>query len=727
MRRITTLILLAALCSYFTKGETTPQSQQPKQQVGPGDVVRITTNLVQTDVVVTDKNEQIIKDLTLSDFELTDNGKKQELSFLEFVAVDADKRVEGTPPATPRSIETGVPSSGVSAAELKRVIAFVIDDLTIPIEDMSRLRELLLDFVDNRMMSGDLVTVVRVVGGSGLLEQFSDDKQLLRNSIARLTPKSHPFAGASADFGAVNSAIAPAIDVGDIRGNDTELALPPEDQPDDINLGLRSLMVFSTANSVIASLKSVPGRKSLVLVSGGLPLYQANDQGIIIETQSQQTLPIEEYRSIMTDASSLLHTLTDNASRAGVVINTMDVRGLKSAAVRFDVTPAKSALGGGSIGGGGMDPSFGRTADARLLPTGSDLAGIQGLRTLADATGGVSVVNTNNFRTGLDKILTRSQGYYLLGYSPSEKFDGKFHKLQVKVKREGARIYTRAGYIAKEEGNALAAKTKQEQIVASAVSPLAKRELGVSGIVQHKFLPDGKAALDIQLLIDANKLSFVQSTEGTYQTSFDVVGFVFDASGKNRGGFSETVNANLPPAEYKFAQAQGLSYSASTQLPPGYYQLRAVVRENGSGRLGSISRYIEVPDLSKKKLTMSSLFLFGVDPGQSNKPPDPLQAQRRLSRKQDLRYAAIIYNPKLEGGKPALISQLIVSQGNRVLFKEPEQPLTGPLTGFQVVKIGQLVLSKVAKGTYVLTLAITDTLDKKDRRIFRSIDFTVVD
>lgn len=373
-----------------------------------------------------------------------------------------------------------------------------------------------------------------------------------------------------------------------------------------------------------------------------------------------------------------------------------------------------------------MDPSFGRTADARLLPSSSDLAGIQGLRTLADATGGVATVNTNNFSAGLDKILERSQGYYMLGYSPSEEFNGKFHKIQVKVKRDGVRVYTRAGYIAKEDGNAFVPKTKQEQIVATAVSPLAKRELGVSGIVQHKFLPDGKAALDIQLLIDANKLTFVQSSSGTYQTSFDVVGFVFDASGKNRGGFSETVNTNLLPADYKFAQTQGLSYSASTQLPPGYYQLRAVVRENGSGRLGSISRYIEVPDLSKKKLTMSSLFLFGVDLTQNNKPPDALQAQRRLSRKQDLRYAAIIYNPKLDGGKPALTSQLIISQGNKVLFKEPEQSLTGPITGSQIIKVGQLGLSKVVNGNYVLTLIVTDTLDKK-RRMARSIDFSVVD
>jgi hypothetical protein len=201
---------------------------------------------------------------------------------------------------------------------------------------------------------------------------------------------------------------------------------------------------------------------------------------------------------------------------------------------------------------------------------------------------------------------------------------------------------------------------------------------------------------------------------------------LFDAAGRNRGGFSETVNTNLTADNYKFAQTNGLSYSANTELPPGYYQLRAVVRENGSGRLGSISRYIEVPDLSKKKLAMSSLFLFGVEPGQNNTPPQPLQAQRQLSRKQDLRYAVVIYNPKLEGGKPAIRSQLIVSQANKLLFQEPEQTLRGPLAGIQVIKVGQLGLSKVQVGTYVLTLIVSDSLDKKGRKMSRSIDFTVV-
>src|SRR6185436_18307003 len=112
----------------------------------PEDIIRISTELVQTDVVVTDKNDRIISDLKLEDFELYDNGKKQDLRFLEFVSVASPRRVEGARPAglPAEAEETG--NTGVAARDLKRVVAFVIDDLTMEIPDIEPVRKLLRDF-----------------------------------------------------------------------------------------------------------------------------------------------------------------------------------------------------------------------------------------------------------------------------------------------------------------------------------------------------------------------------------------------------------------------------------------------------------------------------------------------------------------------------------------------------------------------------------------------------
>src|ERR1700674_5954162 len=129
MERIVALILSAgvAVSAVFAQ---TPQTQKPQQEVEPSDIIRITTSLVQTDVVVTDKNDQIIKDLKLEDFELYDNGKKQEIKFMEFVGAESPRRTEGERPALPSAVEPAG-ASGIVAKDLKRVIAFVLDDLNI--------------------------------------------------------------------------------------------------------------------------------------------------------------------------------------------------------------------------------------------------------------------------------------------------------------------------------------------------------------------------------------------------------------------------------------------------------------------------------------------------------------------------------------------------------------------------------------------------------------------
>src|ERR1041385_2454246 len=115
-------VLLLTVAVLGQQTTTTTQKSREDQE----DVIRITTSLVQTDVVVTDKNDQIIPDLKLEDFELYDNGKKQELKFMEFVGTEGPRRSEGDRSGLPSYVETPA-VNGISTKDLKRVIAFVID------------------------------------------------------------------------------------------------------------------------------------------------------------------------------------------------------------------------------------------------------------------------------------------------------------------------------------------------------------------------------------------------------------------------------------------------------------------------------------------------------------------------------------------------------------------------------------------------------------------------
>lgn len=725
MKKSLALFLAAAILSVGVNAQQKPAPQRPQQPEDEEDVVRISSELVQTSVVVTDKNDRVVNDLKRDDFEVYENGRKQDVKFMEFVGIDGERRAEGAGAALPEGARI---ERELSAKDVRRVIAFVVDDLTIPYADMITVRKTLRDFVDNKMQEGDLVAIIRTVGGKGMLEQLTSDKRLLRRAVALLNVTATPYTNNALDNEAAKTASEIMQEAGGGVGpsaeNLADIGVETANVYDESARISRALISLSTADRVIDSLGEIPGRKSLVLISGGLPGFGASrSTSANIGGGATIKLP-EPATGLGSYQSTVFRLLSDHAVRAGVVINTIDPRGLNASpgVVGFDATPAGSALIGG-------DPNFGK-GSSELDVFGETLAGADehlSLRMLSDVTGGVAVTNTNDISGGLDKVLARSRGYYVLAYTPTEKFDNKFRKLDVKVKRPGLRLYKYAGYLANEQKRPEGPRTKEQEIAAAARSPLAKRDVDVTANLSMRMTPKG-ADLGINLLIDPRTLTFKEAGERR-QDSFDVVGFIMDEVGRTRGGFSQTVNLNLTPDKYREAVSAGFDYSANTQLPPGYYQMRVVVREEGTGNLGTVARYIEVPDLSKGRPAMSSIFLHAVALGDPSKPPAPLTGLRQLSRKDDLRYSAIIYNAKLEGGKPQLRAQTIISRDGKVVYRSPERPVV-PRGGdaAQVVMVEQVGLPRAAPGHYVLTLIVTDALaDKKSPPLTRSIDFNLVD
>src|SRR3954471_4223296 len=203
MKRIRPLFLVALLAPLslpaVAQQNTTPQ--QPAQ-ADDDDVIRISSELVQTSIVVTDKNDNIINDLKLEDFEVYENGKRQDVKFMEFVSIEGEHRTEGSRADGERAgarLPEGVRlERELTARDVRRVIAFVVDDLTISYNDMVTVRQVLADFVDNKMQQGDLVAIIRTVGGKGMLEQLTSDKETLRRTIKELrsvAPSPYPKAG----------------------------------------------------------------------------------------------------------------------------------------------------------------------------------------------------------------------------------------------------------------------------------------------------------------------------------------------------------------------------------------------------------------------------------------------------------------------------------------------------------------------------------------------------
>lgn len=702
MRHKTTIALVVLLLA------TTASPQSQPQKPGDDQPIRITSELVQLDAVVTDKKGQIVRGLTKDDFELYEGGKRQQISFFEFVDAGKSRRLSKQG-ETVKQTDPKLMPGGVARDEVRRTFLFVVDDLTIPYQDLVYVRQMLTNFLDNQMQPTDLVSIVRTVGGVGLLQQLTSDKELIRRAIASLTPSLHPLS-------AFNNPAAPKLPSDPstlLIGEGATSESPDISSPlDDTNTLLRSYMSIGTASFSVESMKQLPGRKSLVLISGGLPILSVQ-QG-----------------SVAGNVSNFLNILADQATRAGVVIHTMDIRGLQAQAgvSSFTDTPGRSAVGEAGIRG-----TFGRAPDEAMFGYRNPFDATQahmGLRALAYATGGIAVLNKNDFDEGLGKILTVSEGYYLLAYAPIDnKFDGGFRKLEVKVKRDDVKVYSRRGYTAREERAAPEPTTKQDQLLAAIRSPLARRDIDLDAMLLYKAKSKEQGAIDIHMVIDPRKLDF-ETADNKQQTNFDVAGFVYDELGKMRGGFSETVTAGLTGEQYDRIKAGGFIYSASTTLAPGVYQIRLAVRDSKTGNVGTLSRYLEVPNLAKGRLSASSVLIGGV-PAHDTKGAKaaPLSASRIVSRKQDLRYAVIIYNAKLRDGKPQLRTRLVINKDGQEFFKEPEEPLAvSSSNAEQVIKIGQLGLAGVKPGRYTLILTVTDTLaEKKAQTVTRSMDFVVVD
>jgi len=192
MNRILTLLLAATFAFGGVMAQAPQNPQKPREDNAAEDIVRITTNLVQTDVVVTDKSDRIVPDLKLGDFKVYENGKRQDINFLEFVSDDSMPRIEGNININGQPVEPDI-ARNLSTSDVRRVFAFVVDDLTIPFQDIVEVRKLLTGFINNQMREGDMVAILRVVGGRGLLQQFTSDKQLLRQAVAEIKPVLNNF------------------------------------------------------------------------------------------------------------------------------------------------------------------------------------------------------------------------------------------------------------------------------------------------------------------------------------------------------------------------------------------------------------------------------------------------------------------------------------------------------------------------------------------------------
>lgn len=683
------------------QSETQPSSGQGQnaQQQNQDLVVRISTQLVQVDAVVTDKSGKHVENLTADDFELLVDGKKQTLTHFTHVNLPPVRREIPTAKKSDAvTVSSSMPTRQIEPREVRRTIAFIVDDLGLSFTSTERVRETLRKFLREQMQEGDLVAFIRTGNGLGMLEQFTSDKRILYSAVDKLNwnPLSRDMVASFGDTGGMGDS------------EESQDAATAQQTIDDSISSFRDTL-FSTGtlgaiNFVVRGLRDLPGRKSVILLSDGFRIYppgNSNDPQAVAESEQVQWN---------------LKQLVELANRSSVVVYSIDARGL------MPLVP-------------GADAGGRQSADAYAQAMQDNQEALEGPSFLANQTGGFAVFNNNDLNFGVNEILYDQQSYYLLGFDPEDTtFDRQHHKIKVVAKRPGLRVRARSGFYGIGDDDAREApKSRAQQIFAGLLSPLGVRELSLK-MTPYYFNSAKEGSLVRTLFhLDSSNLTFKDAADGKKQINLDLAAYAFDDKGTPIDLNAKHILLDFDEAQYKKILAEGLIYRADFPIKkPGAYQFRAVLRDAETGRLGTASQFIQVPDLSKNKLAMSGLVLTVPKNNDASASVDVRATPyvRSFPVVGQIQYGAAIYNATTDkkSGQPQLTVQAEIYRDGKLFRQLPAKAIEFPAKAnpkrFDLV--GQLEMKNFPSGDYLLRVIVTDALAKKKTgRVEQWMDFIV--
>ena len=708
-----------------------PPPQQPKtqpQKPEDVDVVRITTNLVQVDAVVTDKNGKVVTDLKPEEVQIFEDGKPQKITHFSYNVTES---AVVAPPAKPANVDKNAPPAPpvtLKPEQVRRTMAIVVDDLGLSFDSTYYVRRALKKFVDEQMLPGDLVAIVRTSGGMGALQQFTSDKRQLYAAIERVKW----YASGRGGVGAFAPMQPPT------PGEQGAAIDAANEELNQFRDDLFAVGTLGAVSYVVKGLRQLPGRKSVLLISDGFRIYSQDDP-------NQNTRTVDRLRR-----------LVDEAGRASVVIYTMNATGLQT----FGLSAADST--------GGMSADQVETQLSSRRNAAFETQ--QGLDLLAQQTGGIAIRNTNDLGGGIRRVMEDQKGYYLIGYRPDyATFDPKtgrrtFHKLSLKVTRPGKfNVRMRNGFLGhSDEGQQQAPRTLAQQLVGALTSPFGAN--GVHLQLTSLFGNDARAGSFMRsiLHIDARDLTFTDEPNGWHKVVFDVLAITFGDNGVPVDQNGRTYTLKLPDELYKRALRDGLVYDVTVPIKkPGAYQLRMSLRDASSERIGAASQFIEAPDLKKDRLALSGIVIRGDNPAARTTSPNPPAGQpganqpansgpgqgqegveqgnaeaspavRHFSHGMLMVYSFMIFNAHLDKATnaPQLTTQIRLFRDGKPVFTGKENPFKlASQTDLKRLLAGGVIQlgTDLPPGEYVFQVIVNDPqASEKHRLATQWIDFEIV-
>jgi VWFA-related protein len=649
--------------------------------------------------VVTDSKGRQVVDLTADDFQVRVDGKPQPITNFSYVHLDSPdvNRSSLSPQALRKPISSANPADVLKPEDVRRSMVLVVDDLSLSFESMYSVRRTLRKFIDEQMQPGDLVALWETGRSNSVFQQFTSDKRVLQAAVENL--RWNP-----AGLGLIDP-FEPAVphlnQMLRLVSSGTAAPPPPNTQRNQSTENANELAyirlnatggALDTLAQLMGELRPVGGRKAVVFFSDGIDLPGISVPGDYLQISTHEELVMR------------FHRLIDQANRAGAVVYTVDARGLV-----YREPEVLNAL---------------------------ELSQ-QGLLQLAEDTGGFATVNGNGLSEALQRIEEEQRGYYLIGFkapenigtgNPASKPD--YHSVKVTVNVRGLRAHSRSGFFGEtDEATRPKYATRQAQMMAAVQSLFNKSELHVRMTALYRRTAKGQTVVHNLLYVDPRDITFRTDLYGSHYAALDVAILASGYGVDPLAAVSRHIAIDADDDKLKLLLKNGMLFALDVPVKQaGPYQIRACVLDSTSRAAGSAGQYIDVPDMKKQHLALTTPLIDDASASSETRFNDVSSALREFHAGSRLAFAFRLETDKGGALSPGKFdTQIQIYRDRTPILNNPVA--IAPAHGEDGRAVGgELRLSgSLTPGQYYLQAIATDRGGKTPRTASSWIEFQVVE
>lgn len=512
-------------------------------------------------VVVRDRQGKAVGTLRQENFRLFDKNKPQTISKFSLekrggssITIQSDAAAEGQGDKT-------------AVVLPERFVAYLFDDVHLEFGDLARARDAAIRHLTTSLQPTDRAAIYTMSGKPTL--EFTDDRTKMMDTLNRIGPRSRmphasecpPMTHYMADLiqnkndtVALGTAAADAKVCANIAQQTQAETMARSAAMRTLSMGdMETRQALSVLREVVRRLSTMPGQRSIVLVSPGF---------------------------LITDSRWDEVEIMDRAIRSSVLINSLDARGLYTDA-GGDASQITYDMGAGS--------TRMRYAHEAAL-TNADV-----MAELADGTGGTFFQNSNDLVDGFKRLAEAPEYYYVLGFSPQNlKLDGSFHKLKVTlVNTSDLKMQVRRGYYAPKKSMEAADQAKQD-IEEAVFSREVMQDIPIELRTQFYKSTDTDAKLSVLSRVDLRHLHF-RKAEGRNRDDLTIVSALFDRNGNYVAATTKVVEMRLKDETLAAKPSLPITVKTSFDVKPGTYVVRLVVRDSEGQAMAAQNVAVDIP------------------------------------------------------------------------------------------------------------------------------------